>query len=66
MPHKCPFCEQYSMVKIEHGKGKHYFLCEVDTNVSPANIDITTGIPVDAFGCTKCGTIILNNPDIKQ
>lgn len=54
------------MVKIELDKGKHYFLCQVDTSVSPANIDITKGMPVDAFGCTKCGAIMLNNPNIKQ
>lgn len=54
------------MVKITHEKGRHYFLCEVDTSVSPANIDITRGMPVDAFGCTKCGAIMLNNPNIIQ
>ena len=66
MPHKCPFCEQLTMTKLIHPDNKKHFLCEIDTSITPASIDPSTGIPVDLFGCAKCGTIILNNPAIIQ
>ncbi len=64
MTKMCPICKMNSLKEIQHDADKHYFLCEVDTSENPANIDIGTGLPVDAWGCTNCGTIILNNSNI--
>lgn len=64
MKNKCPICEKGILREIEQNKkGKHYFLCTIDTSVEPANID-GSGMPVDAYGCTNCGTIILNSKSI--
>lgn len=64
MVFKCPICGD-TLHKIDHGsKGKCYFLCTVDTNTQPVNIDIGTGMAVDAYGCVKCGTIILQSNHI--
>lgn len=60
----CPICSTGILKEITHKAGRHYFLCEVDTSVNPANVDIGTGLPVDAWGCTNCVTIILNSSNI--
>lgn len=65
MLYNCPMCNNM-LQKIQHDGGKQYFLCTVDTSVTPANIDVTTGMPVDAYGCTNCGTIMLNSAKIKR
>lgn len=61
---KCPTCGT-GMHKMDHGsKDKHYFLCTINTGATPANIDIGTGLAVDAYGCVKCGTITLQSDAI--
>jgi hypothetical protein len=59
---KCGSCGSV-MHKMDNN-GKHYFLCTVDTNVTPANIDIGSGLPVDAYGCVKCGAVTLHTEAI--
>lgn len=54
---KCGSCGSV-MHKIENN-GKKYFLCNVDTRVTPPNVDLGSGMPVDAFGCVNCGAITL-------
>lgn len=65
MLYNCPICNN-ALKKIQHEGGKQYFLCTVDPTITPANIDITSGIGVDAYGCINCGTVILNSPKIKE
>lgn len=59
---KCASCGSV-MHKLENGD-KQYFLCTIDTKVTPANIEIGSGLPVDAYGCVKCGSITLHNSKI--
>ena len=47
MTKMCPICSTGILKEITHKAGRHYFLCEVDTSVNPANVDIGTGLPVD-------------------
>ncbi len=64
MVFRCPICGD-TLHKIDHeSKDKHYFICTVDSSTQPANIDIGKGIAVDAYGCVKCGTIILQSNQI--
>lgn len=56
---RCSSCGAF-MPKVDNN-GKKYFLCTVDTNTTPANIDVSRGLAVDVYGCVKCGTITLNS-----
>lgn len=56
---KCGSCG--SVMHLMENNGKKYFLCTVDTSQTPANIDIGSGLPVDAYGCVKCGAVTLYN-----
>lgn len=61
---KCPVCSR-QMALLEHdNKNVHYFLCQVDKGTNPPNIKIDSGIAVDAYACTTCGTILLNSKDV--
>ena len=60
---KCPTCG-IAMHKIEIPGNKQHFLCTIDTSVVPPNIDLGTGMPVDAYGCVKCGSISLKSEKI--
>ena len=55
----CPVCNtKMSYVKPVEGF-THFFLCS--RNESTQEIDPTKGLPVQAYGCTNCGTIILHS-----
>lgn len=52
---KCGCCGDV-LHKIENGT-KKYFLTTID--MQSKNVDMGTGMPVDAYGCVKCGAITL-------
>ena len=61
---KCPICNQFTIGKIEPSKGTSHFLSTVDERTNPPSIDPASGLIVHVYGCTSCGTILLQNPEI--
>ncbi len=59
---KCPICGCDTIGKIPPSEGAtDFFICTVNQNDNPPSINAASGMPVQLFGCTSCGSIFMQN-----
>lgn len=62
---KCPFCGNQTFSNIQPAAGTGFVLTCVDQNATPPSFLATTGIAVNALGCSSCKAVQLVCPSLK-
>lgn len=57
---KCPHCNG-DLFKYQPSQGTHYFLSTIDQTKTPPDINPASGLAITAYGCRKCGSVILKD-----
>lgn len=57
---KCPHCGG-DLTIYQPSFGTNYFLSTIDKSKMPPDINPATGLAITAYGCRKCGSVILKD-----
>ncbi|WP_416729211.1 hypothetical protein [Fictibacillus sp. JL2B1089] len=64
-PTSCSNCGSADFAPVSPSSGTSYVLTTVDQSTTPPSFLATSGLPVQVFGCIKCGVLTFHNPSLR-